>query len=99
MPSSTGATGRVLIVDDDVEGGGSMAMLLPLYGYEVERATDLQSALQVGRALRPQAVLMDTAMPDADGYEVARRLSANELDRLLRRALLGDDPDPKHRSP
>ena len=74
--SSDGATGRVMIVDDDVEGGETMAMLLGMYGYEVKRATDLQSALQVGRAFRPQAVLMDIAMPGGDGYEVARRLSA-----------------------
>jgi two-component system CheB/CheR fusion protein len=76
LPLLDRATGRVMIVDDDVEGGESMAVLLGLYGYEVQRATDLQSALQVGRAFRPQAVLMDISMPDADGYEVARRLSA-----------------------
>jgi two-component system CheB/CheR fusion protein len=76
LPSSDGATGRVMIVDDDVEGGESMAVVLGIYGYEVQRATDLQSALQVARAFRPQAVLMDISMPGADGYEVARRLSA-----------------------
>lgn len=76
IPAAHGATGRVMIVDDDVEGGESMAVLLQLYGYEVERATDLRSALQIGRSFRPQAVLMDISMPDADGYEVARRLGA-----------------------
>jgi two-component system CheB/CheR fusion protein len=69
-------TGRVMIVDDDVEGGESMAILLKLYGYDVDRATDLPSALQVGKAFQPQAVLMDISMPDADGYEVARQLGA-----------------------
>jgi two-component system CheB/CheR fusion protein len=138
MPASNGATGRVMIVDDDVEGGESMAVLLKLFGYDVERATDLRSALQVGQAFRPQAVLMDIAMPDADGYEVARRLSAmpevgqmvtyialsgfghpndfqrseeagfahhlvkpvnpNELDRLLKQALLGASSDNGHLS-
>ena len=73
---SDGMTGRVMVVDDDVEGGESMAMLLEMYGYQVQRATDLQSALQIGCAFRPQVVLMDISMPGADGYEVARRLSA-----------------------
>ena len=76
VPLSEGVTGRVMIVDDDVEAAESMGILLGIYGYEVQRATDLQSALQVGRAFRPQAVLMDISMPGADGYEVARRLSA-----------------------
>ena len=85
VPSSDGATGRVMIVDDDVEGGESMAVVLGIYGYEVQRATDLQSALQVARAFRPQAVLMDISMPGADGYEVARRLSAiTEVGRDIR---------------
>jgi two-component system CheB/CheR fusion protein len=75
-PPSHVATGRVMIVDDDVEGGESMAVLLEMYGWEVQRATDLQSALHVCRAFRPQTVLMDISMPGADGYEVARRLSA-----------------------
>jgi two-component system CheB/CheR fusion protein len=76
VPSSDGATGRVMIVDDDVEVGESMAVVLGIYGYDVQRATDLQSALKVARAFRPQAVLMDISMPGTDGYEVARRLSA-----------------------
>jgi two-component system CheB/CheR fusion protein len=49
-------------------------VLLRLYGYQVERAVDLNSALSCARDFAPQAVLMDVAMPGADGYEVARRL-------------------------
>ena len=76
VPATDGASGRVMVVDDDVDGGESMAMLLALYGYQVERATDLHSALQVAQAFRPQAVLMDISLPQADGYEVARCLRA-----------------------
>ena len=68
--------GRVLIVDDDIDGGKSLCMLLELDGYDVALATGLASALQAARSLRPQVVLMDLAMPEADGYEVARRLRA-----------------------
>ena len=75
-PEPAGRTGRVMIVDDDPDAGETMAILLQLYGYEVERAIDLDSAMRVGRTFRPQVVLMDIAMPGADGYEVARRLSA-----------------------
>ncbi len=66
--------GRVLIVDDDIDGGQSLSMLLELDGYDVALATGLASALEQARILRPQVVVMDVAMPEADGYEVARRL-------------------------
>jgi two-component system, chemotaxis family, CheB/CheR fusion protein len=67
-------TGRVLIVDDDPEAGETMAVLLQLDGYSVARAVDLDSALLVGATFLPQVVLMDIALPGADGYEVAERL-------------------------
>ncbi len=76
--ASAGSGGRVMIIEDDPDGGESMKVLLRLYGYEVERAVDLESALALALApsLRPQAVLMEVALPGVDGYEVARRLRA-----------------------
>jgi two-component system CheB/CheR fusion protein len=38
--------------------------------------------------MRPEVVLLDIGMPDADGYEVARRLRA-ELDGTVLVALTG----------
>jgi two-component system CheB/CheR fusion protein len=69
-----GGTGRILIVDDDVAAGESMAVLLRLYGYEVERATDLAAAMRSAESFGPQVVLMDIAMTPVDGYEMAGRL-------------------------
>ncbi len=68
--------GRVLIVDDDADGAESMQMLLESLGYDVRYAANLTEALQAGREFRPQIVLLDIAMPEADGYEVAARLRA-----------------------
>jgi two-component system CheB/CheR fusion protein len=69
-------SGRVLIVDDDVDAGESMEVLLGMYGYQVERAVDLNSALAAARRLRPHVIILDLALPGADGYEIARRLRA-----------------------
>jgi two-component system CheB/CheR fusion protein len=74
-PAAPGV-GRVMIVDDDVDAGESMEVLLDLFGYDVQRAVDLPSALEVARRLKPQVVVLDLALPGADGYEVARRLRA-----------------------
>ncbi len=73
-PHSDHRGGRVMVVEDDPDVGESMAVLLRLLGYRVELAVDIESALQRAREFAPQAVLMDLAMPGADGYEVARRL-------------------------
>ena len=51
-------------------------MLLQMDGYNVARAVDLHSALRLGAAFLPEVVLMDIALPGADGYEVAERLRA-----------------------
>jgi two-component system, chemotaxis family, CheB/CheR fusion protein len=69
-------TGRVLIVDDDVAGGESIAMVVRMMGYETRFASDLAGALREAREMRPDVVLVDIAMPEADGYEVAARLRA-----------------------
>jgi len=72
----TNGGGRVLVVDDDHEGGETLRVLLELSGFDVASAGDLDSALAAAAALRPQVVITDIAMPGADGYEVARRLRA-----------------------
>lgn len=68
------AGGRILIVDDDVDAGESLVLLLRLCGYDTEFASGVDQALAVAERFRPRAVLLDLAMPDADGYEVAARL-------------------------
>jgi PAS domain S-box-containing protein len=65
---------RVLVVDDNVDAGESLALLLQLHGYDVGRAADGPEALEVARELRPDVALLDIGLPGMDGYEVGRRL-------------------------
>ena len=75
-PLSADGIGRVLVVDDDREGGESLKVLLELSGFHVAAAFDLDSALATAATMRPQVVLTDIAMPGVDGYEMAHRLRA-----------------------
>jgi PAS domain S-box-containing protein len=63
---------RILVVDDNKDSADSLAMMLKLFGAEVETAYDGPSALEIISARRPAVVLLDIGMPGMDGYEVAR---------------------------
>jgi DNA-binding NarL/FixJ family response regulator len=68
----------VLIVDDHPSFRSSVRMLLECEGYEVVgEAEDGESAIEAVGLLHPDFVLLDVQLPDIDGFEVARRLSAN----------------------
>jgi CheY-like chemotaxis protein len=69
---------RVLIVDDCPDAAGSLAILLQLWGHEVQVTHDGPSALEAIPALQPGAVLLDIGMPGMNGWEVARRIRQQE---------------------
>jgi CheY-like chemotaxis protein len=65
---------RVLVVDDDVDGAASLALLLRQMGHEVSVAHDGAAALNAAARVRPDIVILDIAMPGMSSYEVAARL-------------------------
>jgi signal transduction histidine kinase len=68
---------RILVVDDNVDGAQSLALLLGLVGHEVRVVHDGPEALKAAAEHRPDVVLLDIRLPGGmDGFEVARRLRA-----------------------
>jgi two-component system nitrate/nitrite response regulator NarL len=68
---------RVLIVDDHAGFRSIARRLLQTGGYDVVgEAHDGSSALAAARALQPDLVLLDIQLPDVDGCQVARWLTA-----------------------
>jgi len=63
---------RVLIVDDDADAVWPMQVLLRRKGYEARVATDGGEALRVAEDFRPDVILLDIAMPEMSGIEIAR---------------------------
>jgi CheY-like chemotaxis protein len=81
---------RILIVDDNADAADSLAMLLRLKGHQTFVANDGPAALVLARDQEPEIIILDLGMPLMDGYEVARRLSANgKPERLVLAALTG----------
>src|SRR5690606_21565860 len=65
---------RVLVVDDHVAAGNSLAGLLNHLGENARAACSATQALVMAREFSPQLILCDLAMPGVSGYEFARRL-------------------------
>lgn len=66
---------RILIVDDEAAARSRLARLVEDLGFEIAgEAADGESALALVAERRPDVVLLDIAMPEVDGFDVARHL-------------------------
>ena len=66
----------VVIVDDHARFRASARTLLELEGFDVVgEAADGAAGVALAKALEPELVLLDVALPDATGFEVAERLA------------------------
>ena len=68
---------RVLIVDDQPMNGDVLLQLLAAAGFKPATVSSGPAALENCPAWQPHLVLMDTRMPEMDGYETIRRLRAD----------------------
>lgn len=71
---------RVLVVDDEPSIVDVVAMGLRHHGYAVRAVDTGADALADARDWRPHAIVLDVMLPDIDGFEVARRLSAQRIE-------------------
>jgi DNA-binding LytR/AlgR family response regulator len=67
---------RALIVDDEPAARRRLATLLEELGVVIEgEAPDGLTALTLARERQPDVILLDVAMPEVDGFDVARHLA------------------------
>ena len=71
----------VLIVDDNAENLRLLSRILTEKGYKVRPAPGGSLALKSVQSALPDLILLDINMPGMDGYEVCRRLKADERTR------------------
>src|SRR4051812_49751831 len=72
-----GASGRVLVVDDNKVIRQLIRVNLELEGFEVVTAADGAECLDVIDQVRPDVVTLDVVMPRLDGLRTAARLRAD----------------------
>jgi CheY-like chemotaxis protein len=64
----------VLVVDDDQDSRELLARVLGDQGAVVLSASSALTAIKVLEEFRPDVLVSDIAMPDADGYDLIRRI-------------------------
>jgi signal transduction histidine kinase/ActR/RegA family two-component response regulator len=74
---------RILVADDNRDAAESLAMLLSHDGHEVRLAHDGEQALRMLATFDADVALLDLGMPHLSGYDVAKRIRANNSDMLL----------------
>lgn len=71
------ATKNILIVEDEPDVLKMTAFRLKKAGYEVMTTTDGEKALEMVEKEGPDLIFLDLNLPVIDGYEVCRKLKAN----------------------
>jgi CheY-like chemotaxis protein len=77
-PATNNTLPDIVAVDDNPTNLKVLMQMLRENDYKVRLATNGQLALTAVQAKLPDLILLDIMMPDMDGYEVCRRLKANE---------------------
>lgn len=75
--AAAGNCGRVLIVEDNLDGLRTLMELLQSNGHTVLGVPDGPAALRVAGEWQPDLALLDLGLPLMDGYEVAARLRSD----------------------
>jgi signal transduction histidine kinase len=83
LASNAAAGLRILLVDDHEDARGTTRMLLEIMGHQVVEAADGLAAVDRARDSAPDVAIVDIGLPGIDGYEVARRVRADEGTRRM----------------
>jgi CheY-like chemotaxis protein len=69
---------RILVIEDNADVRESLRDLLESSRHEVYEAADGSAGVDAALALCPEVALIDIGLPALNGYEVARRLRADD---------------------
>jgi len=70
----------ILVIDDDEATRDALLLSLDAQGYRASGTGDGAAALEMLRAERPSAIVLDLYMPGMDGFEVMSALKAAAVD-------------------
>jgi two-component system, OmpR family, alkaline phosphatase synthesis response regulator PhoP len=71
--------GKILVVEDDANMSKSLRQVLENEGFQVKDNSKGLDALTTARSFLPDIILLDHLLPDITGFDVCRRLKAEDL--------------------
>jgi len=74
---------KILIVDDEADLVGMVALRLEANDFVVIKAYDGQAGLDMARNEKPDLIVLDLMLPKIDGYKVCRMLKFDEKYRNI----------------
>ena len=76
---STALSRRILLVEDDDGSRSALQQLLEQEGFRVAAARDGGEGMDLVPTFRPDAIILDLALPGLNGFDAAQLLKANAL--------------------
>ena len=86
-------SGRILVVDDEVEIRRALKTGLSDHDFEVEVAASGEEALAAASLHRPDVVLLDLGLPGLDGFAVLTRLREHSRAAVIVLSVMADERD------
>jgi two-component system KDP operon response regulator KdpE len=72
--SAAGTSHSVLVIEDEPQIRRLLRLTLESNGYRVHQAANGKEGLDRARTERPEAVILDLGLPDADGVEILKEI-------------------------
>ena len=83
-----GASGKILVVDDDPDMREALQMILESGGYTVVMAEDGEQCLAKLKEEQPDLLILDLLMPRMDGFEVCKALKDPRYSKYARPVII-----------
>ncbi len=84
---------HILLIEDDGSTRSLVAANLEAHGYQVRVASTAADAVRSWDAQRPDLVILDLGLPDADGLTVIRRVRRDGTTPILILSARDEEPD------
>ncbi|HEV2100461.1 MAG TPA: response regulator [Stellaceae bacterium] len=74
---------KILVVEDNELNRKLLTDLLSFQGHEILETAEGLEAIRIAHDAHPDLILLDIQLPDVSGFDVARRLKADDATRSI----------------